>query len=134
MTRHDAVKALNIYKRAGQQVYNNDFLQAFSLMTNMDWVLWSITCWWFSLWILCRLKILLTSMNTAKAWTLLGISNFQHWDRFLLFVRVSLMCYHDWKNLTKLFTLMNSHLPLSLQQWKNTLKKHHRQAMLIRKW
>jgi len=23
MTRHDAVKALNIYKRAGQQVYNN---------------------------------------------------------------------------------------------------------------
>lgn len=36
MTRHDAVKALNIYKRAGQQVYNNDFLQTFSLMTNMD--------------------------------------------------------------------------------------------------
>lgn len=26
MPRHDAVKALNIYKRAGQQVWSNPFL------------------------------------------------------------------------------------------------------------
>lgn len=29
MSRHDAVKALNVYKRAGQQVYNDSFFRNF---------------------------------------------------------------------------------------------------------
>lgn len=86
LPRHDAVKALNIYKRAGKQVLQYFWIR---IMLHRDIVgsRWRLCCFYMNIPIklncstfspLYRLQILQIFMNSAKDWTSLGTFNFRH--------------------------------------------------------
>lgn len=89
MSRHDAMKALNVYKRAGKQVYNVLWIFFLTIWIAVNFFLCSM---WMKfifgnlgllVFLLYRLKILLIFMTVARVWILLGTISFHLWDRFL---------------------------------------------------
>lgn len=126
MSRHDAMKALNVYKRAGKQVYNVLWIFFLTIWIAVNFFLCSM---WMKfilgnigllVFLLYRLKILLIFMTVARVWILLGTISFHLWDRFLFCLKkMTSTLYLKACFYKHFFFALNSHLHHSLQQWKN---------------
>ena len=89
MPRHEAVKALDVYKRAGQQVgyWSTGCVIHFSLVLLLSWIykLWHTSTyflsWQYCLWCCCRLLAFLIFMIFVKGLSLLETSSSLCWER-----------------------------------------------------
>lgn len=140
MSRHDAVKALNIYKRAGQQVYYPftlgwaGFVQTFLLS-----LFFSLSLYHYSHFLNYFLRVtqaesLADFYEYCKGLELARNFQFPTLRQVPLCTELKYFSQCHLMNLINFILWISSRLHLFLQLWKNTLEKHPSLVPFRRDW